>query len=247
MKWSHSVIIITLIGAATFAGCLDDEVGEDEDDGEAYIISINSIEVDKEHIFENYDLHEITDSNEDTYSGVRLKEILADNGIDDLSMYTFRIIASDGWLKEVTHLDMEEGILVEEDTMTVFPDLPGKYRVRDLVTIEILTDGDTITVNGKYWTWMQPFDILEEAVMFDSESIEYKGIKLSDLINFTAVANPQDHNYTIEASDGYTKEVTWTDMMNGLLVNDDEHMTVFPHLESKFWVKDVMEISVVLI
>ncbi|MFW3145491.1 MAG: hypothetical protein ACMUIE_01610 [Thermoplasmatota archaeon] len=239
--------LIMLLGAAAVAGCLgsdDDEV----ENGEEWTIAINGVDFKKSEIFEEYDLHEVTDSKGDTYEGVYLKELLEDAGVSDLSAYTYRITAADDspYIKEVTHLDMEEGILIEEETRTIFPDLPGKYKVKDVVEIEPLTDGDTITVNGKYWTWMQPFDILEEAEMYDNESNAYTGIRLSDLVNYTALENPQEHNYTIMSGDedGYEKEVTWNDMMNGLLV-DDEHKTMFPHLRKSYWVKNVAEILVV--
>ena len=34
-------------------------------------------------------------------------------------------------------------------------------------------------------------------------------------------------------------------MINGLLVDDDDHMTMFPHLEKEYWIKDVFMIEVV--
>jgi hypothetical protein len=118
--------------------------------------------------------------------------------------------------------------------------------VKYVVSIEPV-DGDTITINDKFYTWMQPFDIFTADIqMTDDENNTYEGILLSDLINGTSVDDPQDFNYTITASgDGYSVEVTWDDMLMGILVNDEDHKTFFPHLEKKFRVKDVVEIKVV--
>ncbi|MFO8050229.1 MAG: hypothetical protein R6V01_00835 [Thermoplasmatota archaeon] len=234
-------MMVLLVPTAAIAGCL----GGEEDDGDGWTITINGMEFEKNEIFQDYETHEVADSKGDTYEGIYLEELLSDAGVDDLSSYTYKLIAADSWTKEVTHLDMEEGILVEEETMTIFPDLPGKYKVKNVVTIEPLPEGDTITVNGQLWTWMQPFDILEESIMYDNESIGYTGVKLSDMINYTSLENPQDHNFTISASDGYSKDVTWDDMMNGLLVDNEDHMTMFPHLTKSYWIKDVVKIQVV--
>jgi len=222
------------------AGCL----GGDDDEGSGAKITINGKEYVVDDIFDDFSTTTITSSNDQEYEGVPLKDLLEDAGVTDLSAYTYRITASDAYMKEVTHLDIDEGILVEEEVMTAFPDLPGKYRVRDVISIEPI-DGDTITVNGVLYTWMQPFDLFTENIMYDNESNEYTGVLLSDLINATELANPQLHNFTIIASDDYQKEVTWDDMLGGILVNDEDHKTFFPHLEKKYWVKDVVEISVV--
>ncbi|MEA3559787.1 MAG: hypothetical protein U9R75_11090 [Candidatus Thermoplasmatota archaeon] len=241
MKQHLLIMMIAIVGAAAFAGCLGGDDGEEE----VWTITINGMEFLKSEIFSDHDLHEVTDSSGDTYEGAYLEELLEDAGVSDLSEFTFRITASDGWMKEVTHLDIEKGILVEEDTKTIFPDLPGKYKIKDIASIEPLTDGDTITVNGQYWTWMQPFDIFDDVVLEDNESNECSGIRFSDMINYTALENPQEHNFTIKASDGYEKEVAWNDMMNGILLDDEDHKTFFPHLSSKYKIKDVMEITVV--
>ncbi|MGA1793041.1 MAG: hypothetical protein ACMUHM_03745 [Thermoplasmatota archaeon] len=239
MKKLTWTTIILVLGSAVIAGCL----GDDDDDGEKTRITINGKEYVVDDIFDDFSTITIMSSNDQEYEGVPLKDLLEDAGVSDPSAYTYRITASDAYSKEVTHLDIEEGILVKEEVMTAFPDLPGKYRIRDVVSIEPI-EGDTITVNGMLYTWMQPFDLFTERIMYDNESNEYAGVLLSDLINATELADPQDHNFTIMAND-YQKEVTWDDMLNGILVNDDDHMTFFPDLEKKYRVKNVVEITVV--
>jgi len=237
--------LILLMGFALIAGCTDD--GEEEE-GDVWKITINESEYDLEEIFDEFQTTTVTGSNDVEYEGVSLKVLLEDAGVSDLSAHTYTITAADEepYFKNVTHLDIEAGILVMEDKMTVFPDLPGKYRVKDVVSIEPF-DGGTITINNKLYTWMQPFDIFTSDIqMVDDENNTYEGILLSDLINGTSLDNPQDYNFTITAEgDSYSVEVTWDDMLKGLLVNDDDHMTFFPHLTKKYRVKDIVEIEVV--
>ncbi|MBN1390526.1 MAG: hypothetical protein JXA22_07790 [Candidatus Thermoplasmatota archaeon] len=232
-------MVLIMSGAALFAGCIDDG-----DDGEDVIITFNGKEYLVDDIFDDFTSVKVTASNDVEYEGVPLDELLEDAGVSDLSAKTYKITASDDFTKEVTYLDIEEGILVEEEVMTAFPDLPGRYRVKNVVSIEPI-DGDTLTVNGRLYTWMQPFDIFDEAVITVNETTAYTGVKLSDLINGTSLADPQNHNYTVIADDGFQKEVTWDDMMRGILVDDEDQWTFFPHLEKKYNVKNVVEISVV--
>ncbi|MGA1819911.1 MAG: hypothetical protein ACMUHU_02760 [Thermoplasmatota archaeon] len=240
MNRSVWVIGLLLIGIVAAAGCLEGG----EDDEEKATIMINGNEYVIEDIFDDFTSVPITSSNDVVYTGVPLKDLLEDAGVSDLSASTYRITASDDYMKEVTHLDIEKGILVEEDIMTAFPELPGKYRVKDVVSIEPI-EGDTITVNGKLFTWMQPFDLFTENVLVVNETTEYEGVLLSDLINATSLVDPQLHNFTLTASDDYEQEVTWDDMLKGILVNDEDHMTYFPHLSKKYQIKDIVEISVV--
>jgi len=240
LKKTVWIIGLLLIGIVAAAGCL----GGDDNESEGAKITINGMEYVVDDIFDDFSTTTITSSNDQEYEGVPLKDLLEDAGVVDLSAQTYRITASDSYMKEVTYLDIEEGILVKEEVMTAFQDLPGKYRVRDVVSIEPI-DGDTININGDLYTWMQPFDLFTEKIMYDNESNEYAGILLSDLINATELANPQLHNFTLTASDDYQKEVTWDDMLGGILVNDEDHKSFFPHLSKKYQVKDIVEISVV--
>jgi hypothetical protein len=229
-------MIVLLVGIAAIAGCL----GEEEE-GEDITITINGKERSVSELFDNYETETVTASNEETYEGIPLEDLLYDEGVLDINIWQYRITASDEYMKEVTHINIQDGILVEEDLMTVFPDLPGKYRIKDVVSIEPI-EGDTITINGDLYTWMQPFDIFTATEMSNG-TVTLEGVLLSDLLNSTEITDPQDHNFTIRASD-YEQEVTWDDMVNGILVKEDM-MTFFPHLEKKYYVKNVIEIEVV--
>jgi hypothetical protein len=132
---------------------------------------------------------------------------------------------------------------VKEETMTVFPDLPNKYRVTDVVSLEPI-EAHTITINGNLYTWMQPFDIFT-TVLKSNDTVTLEGVQLSDLLNSTEIVDPQNQNYNISADDGYHKEFTWDDMLNGILVNDDDKKVFFPDLDKKFHIKNVVKIEVI--
>lgn len=99
-------------------------------------------------------------------------------------------------------------------------------------------DTDTLTVNGTEYTWEDLFDDFDTTTLDDNE-----GILLSDIVEDTELANPEDHEYKIIASDGYTKTVSWDDMQNGIVQESKE--TYFSELPKQFYVKDVVEIEVV--
>ncbi|MBE9572688.1 MAG: hypothetical protein IMF11_18845 [Proteobacteria bacterium] len=99
------------------------------------------------------------------------------------------------------------------------------------------TDSKYINVNGQDYTIDQLFDISEE------KTIEtYSGIALDNLIVKIKVANPEKHEYTIIAADGYQKTVKWENMRNGILTKARE--SIFSDLAKAFRVKDIIEIKV---
>jgi hypothetical protein len=242
MKFRY-IAVMTLLITAAIAGCLGSE-DDDDDESNETVITINGIEYTIQEIFEDFSTETVTASNEETYEGVPLEDLLEDAGVENIEDWQYRISATDNYVKEVTHLDIQEGILVEERVMTVFPDLPGKYRVYDIISIEPI-EGHTITVNGQLYTWMQPFDIFDNDVSMSNETATFEGVLLSDLLNSTEIVDPQDHNYTIRASDDYQKEFTWDDMLKGILVDDEDKKVFFPHLDKKFHIRKVVEIEVV--
>lgn len=70
----------------------------------------------------------------------------------------------------------------------------------------------------------------------------YSGVLLSCVINISNIQDPDIHDYTIIALDGYTKTVSWNDMKKGILT--DERYVVFSHLPRAYWIKDVLRIEV---
>jgi len=71
---------------------------------------------------------------------------------------------------------------------------------------------------------------------------DYTGISLDELIINTDIPCPSCHQYTIIAIDGYKQTVSWKDIQNGILHEDQR--VYFPDLAHSFWVRDVIEIEV---
>jgi hypothetical protein len=70
----------------------------------------------------------------------------------------------------------------------------------------------------------------------------YSGVSLSCIINISNIHDPEIHDYTIIALDGYTKTVSWNDMKKGILT--DKRYAVFSHLPRAYWITDVLKIEV---
>ncbi|MCK4901950.1 MAG: hypothetical protein KAS76_01225 [Thermoplasmatales archaeon] len=71
----------------------------------------------------------------------------------------------------------------------------------------------------------------------------FSGIALDDLIIKIGVPNPEKHEYTITAADGYQKTVKWENMKNGLLTKDK--ISIFSDLPKSFRVRDIVKIEVI--
>ncbi len=216
---------------------------EEEDEEEGVAITVAGEEVSLDEVFDDYQMKTVS-SGGSTYEGVSLSDVINETALTDPSDLQYKITASDGWNQDVTWADMMTGVLVEEETMTAFPNLPGKYRIRDVVKIEAV-DADTIEVNGHLFTWKQPFHIIDETVtMQDAENNTIEGIYLSDVVNITGLTDQGTHGYDLQAGDGYNQTVTWEDMTKGLLV-EEEKKCFFPHLSKKYHVSDIIKIEVI--
>lgn len=101
-----------------------------------------------------------------------------------------------------------------------------------------------IIVNGKEYTTDELIVTFTEVNITGSDGNNYTGISLSDLVNDTGLSDQESHNYTIIAADDSSKEFTWDDMQNGILVLD-ERKSVFTEKEIENWVKDIVKIEVV--
>jgi len=229
------VIILALV---VIAGCT-----EDNDDVDEVTMTINGEEVTLSSIFEDHTTTSVTIGGID-YTGITLSDLVNETGLSDPENYQYNITASDGWYQTVTWENMQVGIIVEEETMTAFPDLPGKYRIRDVVDIDPVT-AKTITVNHKLFVWPQVFHIVDSDVeLLDDENNSYEGVYLSSAINITGLSDPDTYIYNLIGADGYNQTVTWEDMKKGILVEDDIK-SFFPHLAKKFHISDIAEIEVI--
>jgi len=98
-------------------------------------------------------------------------------------------------------------------------------------------NSEQMIINGQNYSIDQLFDILKEKAIED-----YSGIALDNLMIKAEVADPEKHEYTIIAADGYQKTVKWENMRNGILTEDRE--SFFSDLAKAFRIKDIVEIKV---
>ena len=177
----------------------------------------------------------------DGKTGVSLSDIVNASGIGDPFSVLFEIRSSDdGYNKTVTWGFMLRGILIKEEFTTYFPDLPGRYGIKNTGSISPDNFTKTITVNSVELTQVMPFDRWFETTELNGT----EGIAFTDIINYTGPSDPENHDYRITAHDGYSKTVNWTSMSGGLYVQDG-YGSFFPTLENKYNIKDIKEISIV--
>jgi len=98
-------------------------------------------------------------------------------------------------------------------------------------------NSEYIDINGQEYTVDQLFFIGEE------RTIEtFSGIALDTLMMKIGVPEPEKHEYTIIASDGYQKTVKWENMKNGLLT--EEGQSISSDLAKAFRINDIVKIEV---
>jgi len=227
-----------VLAFVVIAGCT-----EDKDDKDEATITINGEDVTISSIFDDHDTITISTGGTD-HMGVSLSVLVNETDLTDPENYQYNITASDGWYQTVTWENMQEGIIIEEDTMSAFTGLPGKYRIKDVVKIEPVT-AKTISVNGKLFVWPQVFHIVDSDVeLMDDENNTYEGVYLSSAINITGLSGQDTHTYNLIGGDGYNQTVTWEDMTKGILVEDD-FKCFFPHLAKKFHITNIAAIEVI--
>ena len=105
-------------------------------------------------------------------------------------------------------------------------------------------DASLVVVNEVDYSWDAIFTDFEMTDFIASEE-KYQGVLVSSILLDTGLENPESHTYRFTGLDGYQKDVTWQDVQNGYLV-EDEHKVVFPNQTRSFWVKDLASIEVVI-
>ncbi|MDG6224911.1 MAG: hypothetical protein QCI82_05290 [Candidatus Thermoplasmatota archaeon] len=230
---SAALVLLTVL----VAGCLESE------EGQGPTILFNGEEISLDEMFEGYGTITVNTGGKD-YTGVPLSNIVNSTGLASPGDHQYRITADDDYYQDVTWDDMMKGVLVEEDTMTAFPGLPGKYRVKNVVEIETVSV-PTILVNDHLFTWKQPFHMIDDTVTLkDADENDIEGVYLSQVINLTIANDQASHTYNIIGSDGYNRTVSWEDMTQGILV-EEGRKSFFPHLSKKFHISDIVEIEVI--
>lgn len=97
------------------------------------VLTVNGKEYDWESMENDFDVMEY-----DGNTGISIRELLSDSGIEDLEGRSFRFIGADGYEKEIPWSDMNNGMLNTDEKKAIFPDLAKAFWVRDLVEIEVV-------------------------------------------------------------------------------------------------------------
>jgi hypothetical protein len=104
-------------------------------------------------------------------------------------------------------------------------------------------DADSVTINGTDFSWEGIFaDYGTET--FTAAERDFAGVPLEGLVIDSGVQNPETHTYRLTGLDGYQKDVTWNDIQNGYLT-EEEHRAVFPNMTQSFWIRDLASVEVV--
>ncbi len=97
----------------------------------------SSVELTWDGLFEDLTATSFT-SGADTYDGINLTAVLEHAGFTDLANHTYTITGVDGYSKDVNWTSVQNGYLVLDNNMSVFPDLTNKYKIRNIIRIEVV-------------------------------------------------------------------------------------------------------------
>lgn len=75
--------------------------------------------------------------NDSQYTGIALDDLIRQTGVLNPEQHTYTLEGADGYEKTVTWENMKNGLLTI-DRESVFSDLPKAFRVKDIVTIEVI-------------------------------------------------------------------------------------------------------------
>lgn len=100
-------------------------------------IEVNGVAVSIDHLFATYQEQTLETSIGETRTGIAFVDLAREAGIADPASHTYRIIAADGYTKEVPGTYMQSSIITTEKRI-IFAELPQQYWVRDIVEIKVM-------------------------------------------------------------------------------------------------------------
>jgi len=105
--------------------------------GDSTVINVNDIDYGWDTIFSDYESEDFVAAGDD-YTGVPVSWIILDTGLENPETFEYKFIGLDGYQKDVTWEDVQNGYLVEDDNMIVFPHMTRSFWVRGLASIEVM-------------------------------------------------------------------------------------------------------------
>jgi hypothetical protein len=104
--------------------------------GNSEILVVNGIEYDWDSVFSDFEVRTFT-ANDQDYQGISLEELILDSGVENPESHGYRFNGLDGYQKDVTWNDIQNGYLTLEHR-SVFPNLTQSFWVSDLASIEVI-------------------------------------------------------------------------------------------------------------
>ncbi len=104
--------------------------------GDSEILVVNGMEYDWDAIFSDFEVTGF-EANGLQYEGIRLVDLILDADIENPESHSYRFNALDGYQKDVTWNDIQNGYLTLEHR-SVFPNMTQSFWVRDLASIEVI-------------------------------------------------------------------------------------------------------------
>jgi len=108
---------------------------ENKELAEGNIILVGDTEINLDELFEKYEVKNV-ETTKGNFTGISLSALINETNIEDKDAHDYTVVGSDGYKQTVSWEDMKKGIITEEKK-TVFPHLPGKFWVKDIVKIEV--------------------------------------------------------------------------------------------------------------
>ncbi|MDD4308231.1 MAG: hypothetical protein PHU53_05430 [Thermoplasmata archaeon] len=251
-------VIAVVVVAVIVAAAVGYYVLQGEDEQTELTVSFNGSEYTYDEMLEEFGTMTVDDT-----EGISLSAIVNDTGVENPETKTF-VLKADDYAMAVNWTLLQSGILtlvedVDEDSgnetaylMTLFPGMPGAYKVKYLTDIET-AELSPIVCNGlEFYLDYMPRKVNEKTVTYN-DTYSPTGWSLSDIVNYTDLADPETHNYTIVGYDAadeepwYNKTVTWDGMLGGVLVEEDVRTAFDESTEfarSGYRVRNVIEIIV---
>ncbi|HDS59293.1 MAG TPA: hypothetical protein ENN54_03245 [Thermoplasmatales archaeon] len=100
-------------------------------------ISLNGTAVSIDHLYATYSEQSLETSADETHTGIPFASLTQEAGIQDPAAHIYRIIAADGYTKEVEWKYLQNSVLTS-DKRIIFAQLPKQYWVRDIVEIKVI-------------------------------------------------------------------------------------------------------------
>ncbi len=104
--------------------------------GNSEILVVNGTEYGWDAVFSDFDSVRFT-ANDAEYSGISLEALMLDAGVENPEIHGYRFNGLDGYQKDVTWNDIQNGYLTTEHR-SVFPALTQSFWVSDLASIEVI-------------------------------------------------------------------------------------------------------------